>query len=146
MPDPPRLALRLLCGSALSYKNVCEVNRGCCCCCKCSKACKIERNLCSQNIQSYYIYISAKYTFINWIRLNEIRCFRRLCHHRSSFVSFLITPLYHSRKVVPPSGPYIHNYWFGNIYVMATSVQQQQLAFNKSDLLKIYLILPQNRS
>ena len=33
MPDPPRLVLRLLCGSALLYKYVCEENKGCCCCC-----------------------------------------------------------------------------------------------------------------
>ena len=36
MPDAPRLVsavvLRLLCGSALLYKYVCEV-KGCCCCC-----------------------------------------------------------------------------------------------------------------
>ena len=32
MPDPPRLLLRLLCGSALLYKYVCEENKGCCCC------------------------------------------------------------------------------------------------------------------
>ena len=33
MPDPPRLVLRLLCGSALLYKYVYEENKGCCCCC-----------------------------------------------------------------------------------------------------------------
>ena len=41
----------------------------------------------------------------------------------------VVTPLYRSQKVVPASGPYVHNYWFGNIYVLATSAQQQQLAF-----------------